>query len=159
MRRWFVAMAKDVFQIDGAKELKKSLDRLGKLPTKCVTKAVRKGGNAIMKAVKARAPVDTGMLKAAIKLKVEKSKTRGKRVAQITYSADYNDVLVKTSANGNRSYYPASQEYGYMTRDGGYVPGYHFMQKSAESTDSTAKGLIMETLIKEVDKEWAKNGG
>lgn len=150
----------NIWKIEGYKSLQKSLDGLGKLPTKCVTKAVRKGGNAVMRAVKANAPVDSGTLKRAIKLKLEKSRKKGKRVVEVTYNPADTDLLAGVSpGTGKRYYYPASQEYGYFTRDGGYVPGYHFMRNAAAEENGTFNGLVIETLTSEVDKEWAKKYG
>lgn len=137
--------------------LKKSIKKLGKLPQKCVTKAARKGGSVVMEEVKNTAPVDTGDLKRGLKLKAEKSRTKGKKVYQITFSADMNDVFQKKNADGKISgYYPVSMEYGYFAKNGRYIPGYRFMRKAAENKESEVQGVTITTLADELDKEWTK---
>lgn len=139
------------------RRLKKSIKEVGKLPQKCVTKAARKGTNVVMKEVKSTAPVDTGDLKRGLKLKAEKSRTKGKKVYQITFSADMNDVFQKKNADGKvTGYYPVSMEYGYFARNGRYIPGYRFMRKAAENKESEVNGVTITTLADELDKEWAK---
>ena len=137
--------------------LKKSILQLGKLPQKCVTKAARKAGNVVMKAVKRTAPVDTGDLKRGLKFKAEKSRKKGKKVYQITFSADMNDIFQKKNAEGKiTGYYPVSMEYGYFAKNGRYIPGYRFMRKSAENKESDVNGVTITVLSDELDKEWAK---
>ena len=137
--------------------LKSSLLRVGKLPQKCVTKAAKKGGNVVMKAVKSKAPVDTGTLKSGLKMKAEKSRKKGKKVYQITFSSDMNEVFQKKNAEGAvTGYYPASMEYGYFARDGSYIPGYHFMRQAAEEKQAEMESVTINMLADELDKEWAK---
>lgn len=140
-------------------DLKKSVEKLGALPQKAVTPAARKGSNILLKAIKATAPVDTGTMKKALKLKPERSRKKGKKVYQVTYDSSYNDQLVKVSKDGKRSYYPASQEYGFFTRSGSYIPGYHFMRDTTTAKASETEKVIVKELIKNVDKEWAKKNG
>jgi hypothetical protein len=125
---------------------------MGKLPQRCVTKAARKGSNELLKAVKAAAPVESGDLKSGIILKPEKSKSRGKKVFQVVFSTNMNDVFVKYSKEGKRSYYPASMEYGYISRAGNYIPGYRFMRDTADTYDGQVKSTIMSVLLDELDK-------
>lgn len=139
------------------KKLEKTIKKMGGIPQKCVTKAARKGGNVVMKEVKSTAPVDTGALKSGLKLKAEKSRTKGKKVYEITFSSDMNDVFQKKNADGKiTGYYPVSMEYGYFTRNGRYIPGYRFMRNSAESKAGEMSGVTIKTLADEIDKEWAK---
>lgn len=143
--------------------LGKTIEKLGKLPQKCVTKAARKGGNVVMKAVKQSAPEETGDLKKGIKLKAEKSHTSGKKVYEVTFDAGMNDVFQKPIKNpgeaggkNKTAYYPASMEYGYFSRNGRYIPGYHFMRKSADGSEAEMTGVTIKVLADEVEKEWSK---
>jgi HK97 gp10 family phage protein len=146
-------------KIDGMADLQQAINRLGALPQKVVTPAAKKGAAIFHKATKVNAPVDTGVLKQAIILKPEKSRKKGKKVYQVTYSSAYNDLLVKTSKDGKRSYYPASQEYGYMTKNGNYIPGYHFMRDAAVENSAAAEKTIITEMTKRLDKEWRKKSG
>lgn len=145
-------MAKNDFKLEGFDDLVKYFKKLGKVPMKTVTPAARKGGRMLLVATRAAAPVETGDLKRGLILKVEKSKTRGKKVYQVVFSANMNDVFVKTSKTGKRAYYPSSMEYGYVTRSGGYVPGYRFMRKTAESMEAQIKNEMVKVISKEIDK-------
>lgn len=138
-------------------KLNRAIKRLGDVPQKCVTKAARKGGNVVMKAVKDAAPVDTGALKRGLKLKAEKSRKKGKKVYEITFPASENDVFQKRNADGEiTGYYPVSQEYGYFARNGRYIPGYHYMRESANAKADEMSGVTLKTLSEEIDKEWNK---
>ena len=137
--------------------LANGVKRLGQLPQKCVTKAARKGGNVVLREVRQTAPVDTGALKRGIKLKAERNRKKGKKVFQITFTADMNAVFQKKNALGKvTGYYPASMEYGYFARNGNYIPGYHFMRRAAESKEAEMNGVTIQTLADELDKEWNK---
>lgn len=137
--------------MEGFKELENYLRDMGKLPQRCVTKAANLGARKLLRATRAAAPVDTGELKRGLILKAEKSK-RGKKVYQIVFSSNMNDVFVKYSKDGKRAYYPASQEYGFISRDGGFVPGYGFMRSTADTLGGSVKSTILEVLAKEIDK-------
>lgn len=142
--------------IEGLDELRRKLDTLEKLPQRVVTKAARKGANILKKSTKMDAPEDSGLMKRAIVIKPEKTKTKGKKMMQITFDRAFNgdgqNGLVKVGKNGKRAYYPSSQEYGFRTRNGGYIPGYHFMKESAVSNNDQVERVMIETLSTEIDK-------
>ncbi len=146
-------MAKRVkFEIEGMKELERTIRELGKLPQKCVTKAAKKGAQIALKAAKQKAPFLTGALEEGIILKGEKTRRKGKKVYQVTMNPAMNDVFVKTTKDGKRYYYPASMEYGFMTRDGGYVPGYHYLRDSLVDNKERIEKTVVDVLAKEIDK-------
>lgn len=146
-------MARPVkFEIEGMKELEQTIRKLGKLPQKCVTKAARKGAQIALQAAKQKAPFLTGALVEGIILKAEKTKKKGKKVYQVTMNPAMNDVFVKTTKDGKRYYYPASQEYGFITRNGGYVPGFHFLRDSLVDNKEKIEKTVVEVLAKEIDK-------
>lgn len=144
------------FSIDGMDDLERSIKRLGALPQKSVTKAARAGATIVKKAAKANAPEDSGDLKGAIILKGEHSKTPGKKVFDIEIDPAKSDLFVNISKDGKRSYYPASQEYGYMTKDGGYVPGLHFMRRAITDNAEAVEKKVVEILSEDIDKAWDK---
>lgn len=146
-------MAKKVrFEIEGMKELEETIRKLGQLPQKCVSPAAKKGATIVFKAAKENAPFLSGDLEGGIILKGEKVRKKGKKVYDIMMDPAKNDIFVKETKDGKRYYYPASQEYGFLTRDGGYVPGVHFLRDSiTENVDRIVKETV-KVLAKQIDK-------
>lgn len=140
------------FKIEGMEELEKTIRKLGKLPQKCVTKAAKKGAQIALKAAKQKAPFLTGALEEGIILKGEKTRRKGKKVYQVTMNPAMNDVFVKTTKDGKRYYYPASQEYGFITKNGGYVPGFHYLRDSLVDNKERIEKTVVDVLAKEIDK-------
>lgn len=138
--------------IQGMKELERAIKQMGKVPQKVATKAARAGASIALKAAKNNAPVDSGELKRGIILKGERRVKIGKKMYDVMMDPAKNDIFVKMSAEGKRSYYPASQEYGYMTADGGYVPGFRFLRKSITENSRAIESKIVEVAAKEIDK-------
>lgn len=157
------------FDTTGVVKLVKMLDKAGKSPQKAITRAASKGITPVKRAVRGIVPVgETGNLKRAIARKAEKSRARGKKVYEVTFDKAYNDVLQKpvknpgeagsTTTKSGHAYYPASIEYGFLTRSKGngysYVPGVHFMRQGAEQSETQAKQIMIDTMEKELDKLW-----
>lgn len=140
------------FKIEGMEELEKTIRKLGKLPQKCVTKAAKKGAQIALKAAKQKAPFFTGALEEGIILKGEKARRKGKKVYQVTMNPAMNDVFVKTTKGGKRYYYPASQEYGFITKNGGYMPGFHYLRDSLVDNKERIEKTVVDVLAKEIDK-------
>lgn len=152
-------MAKLNFKIEGMKELEKKFKELGKVPQKHVMSASKKGMNISIKEAKANAPYDTGALKKGIKLVGEKSKLKGKKVYRIVFDREMNDVFQKKNEEGEVvAYYPVSQEYGYFTKDGKYIPGFRFIRDSLTDNVSKIEKTIVSTMKKKIDQEIAKSG-
>jgi hypothetical protein len=63
-----------------------------------------------------------------------------------------NDQFVKMSKDGKRSYYPASQEYGFLTVDGGYVPGYRYLRRAITDNETEIEKKVIEVATKEAEK-------
>lgn len=149
------------WKIEGMKELEKSLKKLGDVPQKHVTAASRKGMNIPLKAANEKAPVDTGELKSGIKLIGEKSKSKGKKVYRIVFDRAKNDVFQKkvkspqskSTANGT-AYYPVSQEYGFFTKNGKYIPGYRFIHNPFEENYKKIRDTIVNEMGKKIDQAW-----
>jgi len=152
-------MAKTEFKIEGMRELQKSLEKLGKVPQKHVTSAAKKGMNIELKAAKAAAPVDTGMLRKGMKLIGEKSKYKGKKVYRIVFDRAYNNIFQKPNKQGKiTGYYPVSQEYGFFAKNGRYIPGYRFIHATFESNTSRIEKTIVSEMKKKIDQEISKAG-
>lgn len=141
------------YKIEGMKELQKSIKKLGEVPQKCVTPAVKKGMNIPLKAAKQKAPVDNGDLKKGMKLIGEKAKVKGKKVYQVVFDKSKNALFQKKNAEGKViGYYPASQEYGFFTKNGRYIPGYHFLEKGLTENANKIEKKIVDEMSKEIDK-------
>lgn len=139
------------------------IKKLGYLPQKCVTKAAKKAAGIVRKAAKKKAPKgETGNLRRGIVLKGEKRRRRGKKVYQVTFSAAMNDVFRKPIKEPGKyggknptGYYPMSLTFGFKTAKGKYE-GNDFLDSAARENEALSKKVMMETLEKEIDKEWAK---
>lgn len=147
------------FKITGMKQLQKSLKELGKVPQKHVTTAAKKGMNPILRDAKASAPYDTGMLKKGIILTGERTKTKGKKVYRVVFDRAMNDVFQKKNADGQvTGYYPVSQEYGFFTKSGKYIPGFRFIHDSLAKNAQKSEQIIIDTMKQKIDQEIAKAG-
>ena len=152
-------------------KLKQSLKALGTVPQKCVTGAAGKAATMVKRHIRqGDIPEDTGTLKRGIiRTKKERSKTKGKAVYRIDFDPAFNDVFQKpvkrpgaagsTSTGSGHAYYPYSMEFGFLTRDGGYCPGFHFMRDGAEEMRRSAAQKMLKTLGENLDKEWMKQHG
>jgi len=141
------------FKIEGMKELQRSIKKLGDVPQKAVTPAARKGMNIALKSARSNAPVDTGELKKGMKLVGERSRHKGKKVYQVVFDRAKNDIFQKKNKEGKvTGYYPASQEYGFFTRNGRYVPGYHFLERSLTENVNKIEQTIVKEMGKQIDK-------
>lgn len=124
---------------------------------KSVTKAAKKGMNIALKSARQNAPVDTGELKGGIISVGEKSRLKGKKVNQVVFDRNKNDIFqkpIKNPVNCKRkiAYYPASQEFGYFLRNGKYMPGLHFMKKALQENENAITKKIVDEMSKEIDK-------
>lgn len=144
------------FEIVGMKELLAQIDRLGKVPQVAVNKAAQKGATIARKAAKANAPRLTGALKRGIILKKERKTKPGKTVYDVMMNPAMNDIFVKVSKSGKRSYYPASQEYGFFTRDGGYVQGKRYLSNALSGNSDQIEKTVVQVLSDEIDKAISK---
>lgn len=143
--------------VQGIRELQRMFQRLGKSPQRVANKAARAGAAIPRKAAKDNAPVDQGDLKKGIMMKKERRVKAGKAVYDIMMNPAMNNVFVKISAEGKRSYYPASQEYGFMTKSGRYIPGFRYLLKALENNDTRIEAKVIDVAKKEITK--IMNGG
>lgn len=156
------------FSFKEMEQFQKTLDRVGKLPQKVVSRAAGKGATVAGRAIRAAAPKGkTRQLSKGFKRKPEKSKTPGKKAFNYAMDPAKNDIFQKPIKNpgiagGKRShaYYPNSVEYGFLTRSTGnglrYVQGQHFVRKAAEAARPQVESTVIKTAIAELKKEWQK---
>jgi HK97 gp10 family phage protein len=142
-------------EIKGMKELERTIKKLGNLPQNVVTKGAKAGANIALKSAKKNAPKRTGNLRKGITLHGEKLKVKGRKYYQVVVDpkGTMNSTFVKKSADGKtRYYYPASQEYGYMTVDGRYIHGKRYLSKSLDENDEAIRKKMIDVMGKEIDK-------
>ncbi|RJE88623.1 HK97 gp10 family phage protein [Paenibacillus sp. 1011MAR3C5] len=139
-------------QIIGQKELERDFKKLGKAPQTIATQSARAGANVAFKAAKRNAPVESGNLKSGLIMKRERRVKAGKAVYDIMMDPAKTHLYVSVSKDGKRSYYPASQEYGFMTDDGRYIPGYRYLRRSIDENVREIEQKTLEKAGKLVDK-------
>ncbi len=150
--------------IGGMMDLQQLFSQLERVPQRVATRAARRGAAIGLRAARANAPEDTGQLKRGIILKRERSQSKGKAVYQVTIDPKMNNVFVKMTGGGavskkKRAYYPASMEYGFMTVDGGYIPGYRYLRRAADDNATRIESEILRETTKEIDKALSGKGG
>lgn len=148
------------FDTSDLKRLEREMRALPSGQQRIVTKAAGKAARLIRPIVRAKAPEDTGMLKRGIVVKPERSRSKGKKVYEVTMDRNMNDVFQKPLKSGKHAYYPSSQEYGFLTRSKGgglsYVPGYRYMRDGSEQAEGQAREKMIQTIEEEVEKAWQK---
>lgn len=144
-------MANIVYGID---EVIKLFDEIEKVTTVTLTRAARAGSKIVVTDARANAPKDEGDLKRGIKSKLEKSKTKGKKVFSIGfYGKDgKGSEFVKISKEGKRSFYPVSQEYGWVDKSGKRHPGKRFLRNAIDNNREIVNQTVMQTLGEGLDK-------
>jgi hypothetical protein len=144
--------------IEGLRELEAQFKKLNKFPKSKVAKAANAGMKQPLKDAKQGAPVDVGNLKKGIiKIREKSPRAKAKVVYSIVFDRAFNQFFqkpVKNPSPGKKdtAYYPVSQEYGFMTKGGGYVPGFRFIRNALEENQTTSSKKIVEVLRQEVDK-------
>ena len=162
----------DVY-MDDLLEARRTFDAMGQLPARIVTAAAGRGATVVKRAVKnsAEIPVLTGTMRKAVRrLRAERSKVKGKKVYPVGFDPAMNSVLQKPIRNpgeaggqNDKAYYPASMEYGFLTRSKGggisYFPGFHFMAEAGESVRGEANAAMAKKFNEAIQKEWRKRHG
>ena len=160
----------DVY-MDDLLEARRTFDAMGQLPARIVTAAAGRGATVVKRAVKnsAEIPVLTGTMRKAVRrLRAERSKVKGKKVYPVGFDPAMNSVFQKPIRNpgeaggqNDKAYYPASMEYGFLTRSKGggisYFPG--FMAAAGESVRGEANAAMAKKFNEAIQKEWRKRHG
>lgn len=143
-------MAKtEVIGIDEVIELLKDVE---KVSIRSVTKAAKVGAKIARDDARANAPVDTGQLKRGIKMKLERKRTQGKRVYSIGFygKSGKGEEFVKYSKSGKRSFYPVSQEYGWVDKNGKRHEGKKFLRNAIDKNREQINRVVLQTLADEL---------
>lgn len=149
---------KFTLKLEGARELDRKLKKIGTPPQKYVTKAAKAGMRIALKATKKGGFLDqTGALRKGTKLIGEKSRLKGKKVYQVVFDRAKNDIFQKPIKNkirskSNTAYYPASMEYGYWSRAGNYIPGFHFMKHAITDNASTIERTTVKSMSNSIEE-------
>jgi hypothetical protein len=167
------------FKVEGMDKLLKDLEKIGDVPQRHVTAAVKKGVKPVLKDAIANAPEDTGALKKGIIMVGERSyKSRGKKVYRLVFDRSMNHIFQKESAGNTQfrmyhgytrsekdprwekkiSYYPISQEYGFFAKNGRYIPGFFFGHGALKNNTRTVETTIVSEMQKKIDAEIVKAG-
>ncbi len=117
------------FDLTGCIKLVKALDKMGVDAEPAANRAAQAAVKIVKRAVRSEAPVAKkhgGTLKKSIGQKKERTKFPSKRVYDVRFSPKYGYVLQKAikrpgiyGGKNTKAYYPASQEYGFLTRKKG----------------------------------------
>ena len=159
--------------MDDLLEARRTFDAMGQLPARIVTAAAGRGATVVKRAVKnsAEIPVLTGTMRKAVRrLRAERSKVKGKKVYPVGFDPAMNSVFQRPIRNpgeaggqNDKAYYPASMEYGFLTRSKGggisYFPGFHFMAAAGESVRGEANAAMAKKFNEAIHKEWRKRHG
>lgn len=157
------------FELDDMHRFITALKKTEKLPQKVVTRSVNKGTTVVRRDVRGGVPVATGALKKGIIRKAEhpSKKVSGKKVNDLMFDPAMNDIFQKPIKNPGeaggknpKGYYPASMEYGFLTRSKGggysYVPGHHFMREETEASREQFNRTVIKDAADRLEKEWMK---
>ncbi len=143
-------MAKRNIVVIGVEAIDKKLRKLsGAVGKKVVRRSMRKGMKIIAAATKSEVPVDTGLTKKSVQVRALK-RSRKRLGIEVRVSGKVPG-LIKTSAAGKRTFYPAVVEYG---RKG--VPGNPFMRRAYSANAEHARQVTLADLKQGVDEEVRK---
>jgi len=138
-----------MIEVLGIREVNKLFKKLDKVSQSVVTRAAKAGAKIARDDVRTNAPVgDTKKLIKSIKMKAEKRK-RMKKVYDIKF---VGEGLVKISKDNKRSFYPISQEYGWVTQTGKKVQGKRFLRNAIDNNRETIKKVVLSTMVSELKK-------
>lgn len=150
------------------RKLEKTINKVGKISQKSVNKAASKGATVVRKAIRTKTPKGkTGELKKGIIRNGERSRVRGKKTYDFMFDPKKNVIFQKRidkphefGGKGLHAYYPASMEYGFLTRSKGgglsYVRGHYFMRDATIESASDARAKIVNTMTEELERAWKK---
>lgn len=129
-------------QLTGIKDVigeLKALDK--KLQKKVVKEALKAGAKVFLKEMKDKAPVDTGLMRRALSVRVKTHMKRGDVGYQVMFRKKDVEKLASTSKAGDRYFYPAAVEYGTSRAD-----PHPFMRPAFDSKKEQAIATIRDVL-------------
>ena len=153
-------------QIFGAKEVSDSLKKFGTRVTHKITrKSLRKGGQILYGRILSETPVDTGLMKSLLAMKVKKAKRS--KFPYIAIEFKNSQMMKRTTSTGLRRktkngvtkmakgayWYPAAVHYGHDN-----VAPNPWMTRATESAFSLVTNTVMDSMKQEVEKEAKRQG-
>lgn len=162
-------MADFVINWDDEIKFERALSRVSTVPQKISKKAGGQAANVVRRSIRSEIPVGkTGQLRRGIIRVGERSRYKGKKIYDLMFDPDKNKIFQKPipakdespTPTGKHAYYPASMEYGFLTRSKGkglrYVEGRHFMRDATDESAPAARQAAINTATRELNKEWVK---
>jgi HK97 gp10 family phage protein len=127
----------------GVKELDRLLKGLEpRVARKVIRQAMRRALRPVMAAVQRNAPVDTGTLKAAIKLRAARARKRGQIILEVRIGeGDFK----------GKQFYAAMVEYGTSKQ-----PAQGFMRRAFDATGDAAKRQALGAIMAGIEREAAR---
>lgn len=164
MARDYRTLRGEMAYIDGMDELKRQIQRIGKVPKRVISKSAREGMKNPLKEARATAPVNKrrnaptrGTLKKSIKSVMEKKTKRMKykTVYDLQFNPQFASIfkgkkIMRPGLYGapkprDYGYYPLSQEFGFHTKQG-YKKGRYFIQDAIEKHQRESLQKIVDTM-------------
>lgn len=136
-------MAKGCIVI-GIKEIDRALKSFEpRVAKKLVKAAMRKAMRPVKAAVEQNAPVDTGLLRSAVKIRASKKSRTSFGI----------DVRIGEQDWVGQTWYAAAQEYGTSRME-----GTGFMRKAFDETGEEAKAIALRELLAGIEQETKRSG-
>lgn len=158
--------------VTGIKKIDRGLKSLDiKIQKKIVRQGIRAGLKVMRAEVIRQVPVDTGLTKKSVKLKAWSKRRKGIIRMNVLISGG-EPGLIKTSKQGNRTFYPAAVEYGVKGRkanavvrffapkakvygDGSVKPN-PFMRRAFQYAGKTSRDVAIRTILEGIEREAGK---
>ncbi|OJW26900.1 MAG: hypothetical protein BGO49_21505 [Planctomycetales bacterium 71-10] len=130
--------------VTGVEEIDRRMKTLvPRLQKKVIRQSMRKAMKIVAAATRARVPVDTGLLKASIKVRATKFKRRGRLGVEVR--AGEGDFKGDT-------FYGGMVEYGTKR-----MPPRPFMAPAYDETKEQAKGVAMDEILAGIEREASRD--
>lgn len=140
-------------------EIQRALDAVGKGSQRVAMSSALSAAEAMLAAIRAAAPYDSGTLRSGLVLHAEHNKRRGKQVYDVwpTPRLNYHfqkQVIHPSPGKRKIAYYPASQNYGFDTPKGGHIPGKYYMEHTMQTHSEKAREAVLREVEKHIDEAW-----
>ena len=149
------------YRVEGLSDLIKDINQLDKMPQQQISKGARKGAKVLLMEARSQAKKRklSGKMWKKLTLKAYRTRVKGKKVYRVSYpKTEKFPEAVKVTKGGKQYYYPASQNYGFKTKDGGHVEGLHFLEGAMQAKGNLAAKVIVEEIGKEIKKMLSEGG-
>ncbi len=142
-------MAKSKIAVTGIKAIDKKLRKLeAKVANQIVRRSMRESLGIVKAAVESNAPIDTGLMASAVKIRALKRSR--KRIGMEVHIASKTPGLKVTSASGETVFYPAIVQYGKRGQ-----PPNPFITRAYDAKGPKARDVAIKKIIQGVEREAA----